>query len=63
MNLHQLIEEARILGGHQTTKQAFTAALAEYFQRRKQIRIIELFGTVDYDPAYNYKAARRRKRG
>ncbi|MGB7555253.1 MAG: type II toxin-antitoxin system VapB family antitoxin [Candidatus Korobacteraceae bacterium] len=62
MNLYQLIEEARTLGGHRTKKQAFTAALVEYVQRRKQIGIIELFGTIDYDPTYNYKAARRRKR-
>jgi hypothetical protein len=31
-------------------------------QRRRQRRIIKLFGTIDYDPAYDYKAERRRKR-
>ena len=58
MNLRRLIEEARTLGGHKTKKDAVTAALAEYIQRRKQIGIIKLFGTIDYDPAYDYKAAR-----
>ncbi len=62
MNLPQLIEEARTLGGHKTKKEAVTAALAEYVQRRKQTGIIQLFGTIDYDPAYDYKAERQRKR-
>ena len=62
MNLRQLIEEARVLGGHKTKKEAVTAALAEYVQRRQQREIIELFGTIDYDPAYDYNAERRRKR-
>jgi hypothetical protein len=60
MNLRQLIEEARVLGGHKTKKEAVTAALAEYVQRRQQIGIIKLFGTIDYDPAYDYKAEQRR---
>ena len=60
MTLRQLIEEARILGGHKTKKEAVTAALTEYVQRRQQRGVIELFGTIDYDPAYDYKAERRR---
>ena len=62
MNLRQLIEEARVLGGHKTKKEAVRAALAEYVQRRQQMGIIKLFGMIDYDPAYDYKAERRRKR-
>ena len=62
MNLLQLIEEARVLGGHKTKKEAVRAALAEYVQRRQQMGIIKLFGMIDYDPAYDYKAERRRKR-
>ncbi|MGZ3584587.1 MAG: type II toxin-antitoxin system VapB family antitoxin [Ktedonobacterales bacterium] len=61
MKLRQLIEEARTLGGHKTRKEAVTAALAEYIQRRTQTGIINLFGTIDYDPAYDYKAERRRR--
>jgi hypothetical protein len=41
MTLRQLIEEARILGGHKTKKEAVAAALAEYVQRRQQRGIIE----------------------
>ncbi len=58
----ELIEEARRLGQHKTKKSAVTAALEEYIRRRKQLEIVELFGTIDYDPDYDPKAARRRKR-
>ncbi|HLZ92815.1 MAG TPA: type II toxin-antitoxin system VapB family antitoxin [Candidatus Acidoferrum sp.] len=58
----RLIEEAQKLGRHRTKKEAVTAALDEYIQRRKQQRIISLFGTIDYDQTYDYKLARRMKR-
>ena len=57
-----LIEEARKIGGHKTKKEAVTAALDEYVKRRQQLKIIDLFGTIDLDPAYDYKAERIRKR-
>jgi hypothetical protein len=55
------IEDARILGGYKTKKDAVNAAIHEYVKRRKQAQIVELFGTIDYDPEYDYKAARRSK--
>jgi hypothetical protein len=58
----RLIEEARKLGHHRTKKDAVNAALDEYIQRRKQQEILSLFGTIDYDPAYDYKRERRGKR-
>jgi Arc/MetJ family transcription regulator len=58
----RLIEEARRTGRHKTKKEAVTAALDEYVRRRKQLRLLKLFGTIDYDPTYDYKAERRRKR-
>lgn len=57
----RLIEEARSVGKHKTKKEAVTAALQEYIQRRKQMGIFKLFGTIDYDPKYDYKARRWRK--
>jgi Arc/MetJ family transcription regulator len=56
----QLIEEARRAGKHKTKKEAVNAALDEYVRRRKQVKILEQFGTVNFDPSYNYKAERRR---
>jgi Arc/MetJ family transcription regulator len=58
----KLIEEARRTGGHKTKREAVNAALGEYVRHRKQLRILESFGNVDFDPAYNYKVERRKKR-
>ena len=56
----RLIEEARRVGGQRTKKAAVTEALEEYIQRRKQAKILELFGTVEFDPGYDYKKQRRK---
>jgi hypothetical protein len=45
---HRLIEQAQKLGRHRTKKDAVTAALDEYIQRRKQQDVLPLFGTIDY---------------
>jgi hypothetical protein len=58
----RLIQEAQKLGRHRTKKETVTAALDEYIRRRKQQQIISLFGTIDYDPDYDYKRVRRMKR-
>jgi hypothetical protein len=58
----RLIQEAQKLGRHRTKKEAVTAALDEYIQRLKQQQIVSVFGTIDYDPNYDYKYARRLKR-
>lgn len=55
-----LIEEARRIGGHRTKKSTVTEALKEYIARRKQLQVIELFGTVEYDADYDYKKQRSR---
>lgn len=56
----QLIEEARRVGKHKTKKEAVNAALDEYVRKRKQMRILEVFGAFPVDPTYDYKAERRR---
>ena len=58
----RLIDEAREAGGHRTKREAVTAALQEYVNRRKQQRILELVDQIAYDKRYDYKAARRGKR-
>jgi Arc/MetJ family transcription regulator len=57
-----LIEEARRAGKHKTKKEAVMAALGEYVRRRKQVRILEAFGSFEFDPAYDNKAERRGRR-
>jgi Arc/MetJ family transcription regulator len=54
----KLIEEARCHGGHKTKKAAVIAALKEYVGRRKQQRILSQFGSFNFDPKDDYKAAR-----
>ncbi len=55
----RLIEEALIVGQHRTKKAAVTEALHEYIQRRKQVEIIDLFGTIEYEPDFDYKEQRK----
>lgn len=57
----RLLDEAQRIGGHRTKKATVTEALQEYVRHRKQSEIVRLFGTVDFDPKYDYKKQRRRK--
>ena len=56
----RLLNEALQAGGHQTKKDTVNEALREYIQRRKQLEILDLFGKIDFDPAYDYKRQRKR---
>jgi Arc/MetJ family transcription regulator len=55
-----LITEAQKVGRHKTKKEAVTAALKEYISLKKQLEIVDLFGSVDFDKSFNYKKARKR---
>ena len=55
---NELIQEALELGGHRTKRAVLEAALQEYVQRRKQLKITELFGTIEYGNEYDYKQQR-----
>lgn len=57
-----LIEEAQRLGSHKSKKAAVNAALEEYVKRHKQAEILKLFGKIDFDPNWDYKQARNRRR-
>lgn len=56
-----LVNEAKKLGGHRSKREAVNEALAEYVARRKRRRILDLFGTLDWDPDYDHKAGRKRR--
>jgi len=58
----KLIEQARKVGHHKTKKDAVTAALSEYVAHRKRLEILSIFGTIDFDPNYDYKAERKKRR-
>jgi Arc/MetJ family transcription regulator len=55
-----LLAEAQKAGGHRTKKDTVNEALREYIQRRRQARVVDLFGKVEFDPSFDYKKQRRR---
>lgn len=55
-----LLQEALALSNYKSSNAVVEAALHEYIQRRKQLKVMELFGTIDYDSDYNYKQQRQR---
>lgn len=56
----KLINEALEIGKKQTKKAVVTEALEEYIARRKQLKVLDLFGRIDYEPDYNYKTQRKK---
>ena len=56
----KLLEDALRIGGNRTKKATVEQALQEYIQRRRQQKILKLFGKIEYDSSYNYKEQRRR---
>lgn len=55
-----LLERAVEVSGEKTKTAAVTLALKELVARREQARILELFGSLDWDPDYDYKTERSR---
>jgi Arc/MetJ family transcription regulator len=55
-----LIIQAQKIGHHRSKKEAVTIALKDYIAQKKQQKIVELFGRIDFDEKYNYKKARMR---
>jgi hypothetical protein len=53
-----LIEEAKVLGKHRTKKGAVIEALQEYIQRKRQMEILNIFSTIEYEQDYDYKKQR-----
>ena len=55
-----LIERALAVSGEKTKKAAVTKALEEFIARREQAELVELFGSLEWDPAFDYKSERSR---
>lgn len=56
-----LIDRALEVSGERTKKAAVTLALQEFIARRKQKRLIDLMGKLEWDSSYDVKAERSRK--
>jgi Arc/MetJ family transcription regulator len=56
----ELIERALEVSGERTKKAAVTKALEEFVARRKQKRLLELMGKLEWDTGFDYKSERKR---
>ena len=57
----KLLDKAHCLSGLPTTRETVHAALEEFIRVREQLKILDLAGTIDYDPEYDYKHGRRKR--
>ena len=57
----KLLEEALKIGQFKSKKETVNSALKEFIQKRKQMQLLNLFGSIDFEPTYDYKASRKRK--
>jgi Arc/MetJ family transcription regulator len=55
-----LIQRALEVSGERTKKAAVTKALQEFIARRRQKRLLDLLGKLEWDSSYDYKGARSR---
>jgi len=56
----ELLIEAQQVGQHRTKKDTVNEALREYIQRRRQAKVVDLFGKIEIESSYDYKKQRRR---
>lgn len=57
----ELLDEALSVSGERTKKAAVTLALEEFIARRKQQKLLELMGKLEWDRSYDYKGERQRR--
>ena len=56
-----LLDRVLAASGESTKRAAVTLALKEFVARREQKRVIELFGKLEWDASFDYKAERTRR--
>ena len=55
-----LLDEALRVSGEKTKKAAVTKALEEFIARRRQKKLLKLFGEFEWNPDFDYKNERSR---
>jgi hypothetical protein len=55
-----LLDRAMQVSGERTKKATVTRALEEFIARHEQRKVAELFGKLEWDPSFDYKAERSR---
>jgi len=56
----ELIDRALEVSGERTKRAAVTKALQEFIARRRQKRLLDLMGKLEWDSSYDYKVERTR---
>jgi hypothetical protein len=56
-----LLELALTVSGERTKKAAVTRALQEFIARRRQKRLLDLMGQLEWDEGFDYKTERSRR--
>jgi hypothetical protein len=56
-----LLSLALAVSGERTKKAVVTKALQEFIARRRQKRLLDLMGQLDWDEGFDYKAERSRR--
>ena len=57
----ELLDRALEVSGERTKKAAVTRALEEFIARRRQRRLLDLMGKLEWDPSFDVKSERSRK--
>lgn len=57
----ELLERALEVSGEKTKKAAVTKALQEFIARRRQRRLLDLMGQLEWNNGFDYKAERSRE--
>ena len=57
----ELLERALEVSGERTKKAAVTKALQEFIARRRQRRLLDLMGALEWDEGFDYKSERSRR--
>lgn len=57
----ELIERALKVSGERTKRAAVTKALEEFIARRRQKKLLDLLGKLEWESSYDYKADRSRE--
>lgn len=57
----ELLDRALEVSGERTKKATVTRALEEFIARRRQRRLLDLMGKLEWDRSFDVKAERSRK--
>jgi len=57
----ELLERAKRIGGHRTKRETVDQALLEFIQRREQMKVLDLAGTIDFFKDYHPRKGRQRR--